>query len=58
MPSDLDDTGLRRSYEHTELLVRKLQLGPLWNNYGLVGDIVVSTGALIFYSISISLSLV
>jgi hypothetical protein len=40
---DLDGPAGRRSREHTELLVKELELGVLWDKYGLVGDIVVST---------------
>ncbi len=42
-PEDLDGEGGRRSREHTELLVHELELGVLWDEYGLVGDIVVSS---------------
>ena len=38
---DLDGGGGRRSRDHTELLVSELELGVLWDEYGLVGDIVV-----------------
>ena len=38
---DLDGGGGRRSHDHTELLVSELELGVLWEEYGLVGDIVV-----------------
>ena len=44
-PEDLDGEGGRRSREHTELLVNELELGVLWDEYGLVGDIVVSKTA-------------
>ncbi|KAI0245554.1 hypothetical protein BJV78DRAFT_1137758 [Lactifluus subvellereus] len=30
------------SREHTDLLVEELELGTLWDEYGLVGDIIVS----------------
>jgi hypothetical protein len=40
--SDLNGTGGRRSRDHTELLVTELELGTLWDEYGLVGDIIVS----------------
>ena len=40
-PEDLDGEGGRRSCEHTELLVSELELGVLWDEYGLVGDVVV-----------------
>lgn len=39
--NNLDGGGGRRSRDHTELLVRELELGVLWDEYGLVGDIVV-----------------
>jgi hypothetical protein len=39
--NDLDGGGGRRSREHTELLVSGIELGVLWQEYGLVGDIVV-----------------
>ncbi|PSS35368.1 hypothetical protein PHLCEN_2v1705, partial [Hermanssonia centrifuga] len=40
----LDDAGAgRRSREHTETLVRELELGELWEEYGLVGDLVPFT---------------
>ena len=32
---------MRRSLAHTELLVEEFELGMLWDEYGLVGDIVV-----------------
>ncbi|KAG1874048.1 hypothetical protein C8R48DRAFT_745953 [Suillus tomentosus] len=31
-----------RSHDHTEVLVEEFELGVLWDEYGLVGDIVVS----------------
>lgn len=40
---DLSVAGGRRSREHTETLVRELELGVLWDEYGLVGDLVVSS---------------
>ena len=33
---------VRRSQAHTELLVEGFELGVLWDEYGLVGDVVVS----------------
>jgi hypothetical protein len=39
--TDLDGGGGRRSREHTELLVNEFELGTLWDEYGLVGDIIV-----------------
>ena len=38
---DLTVTGGRRSRRHTETLVSELELGVLWDEYGLVGDLVV-----------------
>jgi hypothetical protein len=39
---DLDSGHhVRRSQAHTELLVEEFELGMLWDEYGLVGDIVV-----------------
>ena len=32
---------MRRSQAHTEVLVRDFELGMLWDQYGLVGDVVV-----------------
>jgi hypothetical protein len=40
-PHDFDNPGLRHCQEHTEALVEALELGELWDNYGLVGDIIV-----------------
>jgi hypothetical protein len=42
--SDLDNSFARnvlRSCEHTEMLVKEFELGDLWDDYGLVGDIIV-----------------
>ena len=33
---------VRRSQAHAELLVEGFELGVLWDEYGLVGDVVVS----------------
>lgn len=38
---DLTAAGGRRSREHTEALVSHFELGVLWEEYGLVGDLVV-----------------
>jgi hypothetical protein len=40
--NDPEGEGTRRSRKHTEQLVEVLQLGVLWDEYGLVGDIVVN----------------
>jgi len=39
--TDLDGEAGRRSHDHTELLVNTFELGTLWDEYGLVGDVVV-----------------
>ena len=40
--SDLDaPRQVRRSQAHTELLVERFELGILWEEYGLVGNIIV-----------------
>jgi hypothetical protein len=39
---DPNSEGLWRCREHTEALVQELELGVLWDEYGLVGDLVVS----------------
>ena len=43
-PADDRDSGqhVRRSQAHSELLVEEFELGMLWDEYGLVGNIVVS----------------
>jgi hypothetical protein len=33
---------LRRCEKHRELLVEELEYGKLWEEYGIVGDLVVS----------------
>ena len=38
---DSDPHALLRSREHTNTLVEVLELGTLWDEYGLVGDVVV-----------------
>jgi hypothetical protein len=41
--ADLDSKRhVRRSQAHTELVVEAFELGVLWDEYGLVGDVVVS----------------
>ncbi|EGO29746.1 hypothetical protein SERLADRAFT_405629 [Serpula lacrymans var. lacrymans S7.9] len=40
LPTNLDGEGKRRSEEHTEVLVNCLDLGVLWDEYGIVGDLV------------------
>ena len=40
----------RRSQPHTELLVEEFELGMLWDEYGLVGDIVVRSSWLLIFN--------
>jgi hypothetical protein len=42
-PADNLDGDLygRRSRDHTEILVEAFELGVLWDEYGLVGDVIV-----------------
>ena len=41
--TDLDSKRhVRRSEAHSDLVVEKFELGTLWDEYGLVGDVVVS----------------
>ncbi|KAG2123981.1 uncharacterized protein EDB93DRAFT_1244294 [Suillus bovinus] len=46
-PADGLDNGTygRCSHDHTEVLVEEFELGVLWDEYGLVGDIVLIRGA-------------
>ena len=40
---DLDGhRHLRRSCAHTEMLSLAFELGTLWDEYGIVGDVIVS----------------
>jgi len=36
-----EDTYERRSREHTDFLCTKCELGVLYDNYGIIGDIIV-----------------
>jgi hypothetical protein len=40
-PEDLDSEGGRRSHKHTAELSDLLSLKALWDDYGIVGDLVV-----------------
>lgn len=31
-----------RSVEHTEVVAKYFELGTLWSDYGIVGDVIVS----------------
>ena len=41
LPKNLDGDSLPRCREHSNILVETLELGILWDEYGLVGDVVV-----------------
>jgi hypothetical protein len=43
LPKNLDGDSLPRCREHSNILVETLELGILWDEYGLVGDVVVHT---------------
>ena len=38
---DLDGPSLQRSHTMISALVEELDLGTLWDDYGIVGDVVV-----------------
>ena len=41
--NDLDGhQHIRRSRAHTEMLGKEFELGVLWDEYGIVGDIIVN----------------
>jgi hypothetical protein len=40
-PEDLEGPSILRCYEHTAALAEGFELGILWDEYGIVGDIVV-----------------
>ncbi|KAH7905240.1 hypothetical protein BJ138DRAFT_1138338 [Hygrophoropsis aurantiaca] len=42
-PNSLDSGGIKRSREHTDLLVELIDLKSLWDEFGLVGDLVPFT---------------
>src|SRR5713101_4759458 len=47
--TDLDSKRcMRRFQAHTEFLAESFELGALWDEYGLVGDVVVSIFSFIF----------
>jgi hypothetical protein len=49
-PDDLDGESTRRTRQHSDAIVEELELGILWHEYGLVGDIVVRISY--FFSVS------
>ncbi|KAG2755597.1 hypothetical protein P692DRAFT_201801024 [Suillus brevipes Sb2] len=42
-PSTLDDGGVPRSREHTDALVDSVDFGVLWDEYGIIGELVPFT---------------
>lgn len=42
-PTHLDDGGVSRSREHTDALVDSVSFGILWDEYGIIGELVVCT---------------
>jgi hypothetical protein len=40
--NNLDEQSIYRSHEHTNLLLEAHTLQELWDDYGILGDIVVS----------------
>ncbi|KAG2156882.1 uncharacterized protein EDB93DRAFT_1101299 [Suillus bovinus] len=40
-PTSLDDGGVSRSHEHTDALVELVSFGILWDEYGIIGELVV-----------------
>lgn len=51
---DPDKPSRRRCREHTEALVEALELGLLWDEYGLVGDVMVNLFSFKFFHSSLS----
>jgi hypothetical protein len=39
---DLDRPSTRRSHEHTDALLEGCTLKELWDDFGIVGDLIVS----------------
>ena len=46
---NLDEGGLLRSRDHTDILIEELDLGDLWNEFGIVANIVVSVNCSSWY---------
>ncbi|KAG2133730.1 hypothetical protein DEU56DRAFT_757071 [Suillus clintonianus] len=42
-PSSLDEGGVSRSREHTDALVDSIDFGILWDEYGIIGELVPFT---------------
>ena len=46
-PSDLDQYPINpQSKEHTATVIQNLELGEVWDEYGLIGDVVVRVNSL------------
>ena len=43
--NDLDEDALRRHREHADTVIEAYELHELQKKYGLVGDLIVSTGS-------------
>ena len=48
--SDLNADALRHHQEHVDMVIEAYELGELWEKYGLVGDLIVSTGSFFVFS--------
>jgi Plavaka transposase len=48
-PDNLDEPSGRRSHEHTDVLLEACSLHELWDNYGIVGDVIVSISQITFH---------
>lgn len=44
---DLDADALYRCQDHTNLLVEDIELGLLWDEYGIVGDLIVGSSIIV-----------
>ena len=49
---NLDGGGVRRSHEHTQLLMDTFSVKTLWDDHGVVPDILVSSHFFLFYGIN------
>lgn len=57
LPDDLDESdSVPRSHEHTRMLLDAYTLKELWDEYGVVGDLVVSAAALVLNISAMSLT--
>ncbi len=42
-PDELHSSGTRQTHKHTRQLLDSFDLNTLWDDYGIVGDLVVSS---------------